>query len=67
MNIEIFGSLLRNAVFKRDCWYIVELMNRAVKLQLTLDDKSLQLLKKFKEETMEKIASHASSRSTDYY
>lgn len=61
MNIEIFGSLLRNAVFKRNCWYIIELMNRAVELQLTLDDKSIQLLKKFKDETTDKIACHASS------
>jgi len=60
MNIEIFGSLLRNAVYKRDCWYIVDLMNRAVKLQLALDDKSVKLLKNFKDETTERIALQAS-------
>ena len=61
LNIEIFGSLLSNAVFRRDCWYITDLMNRAVDGQLALDDKCIRSLEKFKKETMERMTRHASS------
>jgi len=58
LNIEIFGSLLSNAVFRRDCWYITDLMNRAVDGQLALDDKCIRSLEKFKKETMERMTRH---------
>lgn len=55
MNIVIFGSLLKNAVFTKDCWFIVRLLDEAVKANLSLDEKAVRLLDQFKNDTMEKL------------
>lgn len=56
VNIEIFGSLLRNAVLSKKCWYIIDLLNQAVQMDLTLDEKALKMLDQFKNDTMEQLA-----------
>ncbi|KAK4018353.1 hypothetical protein OUZ56_000414 [Daphnia magna] len=58
VNIEIFGCLLKNAIVRRNCFYIVDLLKRAVKMNLALDEKAVKLLDKFKRETSEAIAKH---------
>lgn len=60
MNIEIFGCLLKNAVVRKNCFYIVDLLKTAEKLNLALDDRAVKLLDKFKRETMEAMAKHVS-------
>lgn len=63
VNIEIFGCLLKNAIVRRNCFYIVDLLKRAVKMNLALDEKAVKLLDKFKRETSEAIAKHVSIHS----
>lgn len=60
VNNEIFGCLLKNAVYRRDCWYLLDLLNRAVKMEFSLDEKAVQLVDRFREETMEKLAKFVS-------
>ena len=60
MNIEIFGSLLKNAIFRKKCYYIMDLLNRAAKMNLALDEKAIRLLDKFKRETKEVMGKHVS-------
>jgi hypothetical protein len=60
MNIEIFGSLLKNAIFRKKCNYVVNLLNRAAQMNLALDEKAIKLLDKFKRETKEAMGKHVS-------
>lgn len=56
MNIEVFGSLLKNAIVRHDCSYIINLMNRAIELELTLDEKALLSLAEFKSTVTSRMA-----------
>lgn len=60
MNKEIFGSLLKNAVYHKDCWYVMHLTGYAKKNDLTLDEKAVKLLNDFKVKTLEEIAKSVS-------
>ncbi len=60
VNIEIFGSLLKNAVVRKDCFFIMDLLNRAISMNLKLDDRAIKVLDKFKRETTEAIAKYVS-------
>jgi len=43
-------------VLSKKCWYIIDLLNQAVQMDLTLDEKALKMLDQFKNDTMEKLA-----------
>ena len=60
LNIEIFGSLLKNAIFHKKCYYIMQLLNRAAEINLALDEKAIKVLDKFKRETKEAMGKHVS-------
>ena len=67
MNIQIFGSLLGNAICSRNCINIIDLMNRAIDYNLEMNEKVLKLLDAFKRETMENIAKQVNVAHIYYY
>ncbi len=67
MNIEVFGSLLKNAIVRHDCSYIINLMNRAIELELTLDEKALLSLAEFKSTVTSRMAKSVSRPTISYF
>lgn len=66
VNIEIFGCLLKNAIVQKKCYFLVDLMNRAEKMNVTLNEKAIKLLDTFKRETTEAMAKYVSSQEISF-